>query len=124
MHPTPARAATHPLMGMRFAATMAVTMAATPWPSHASESRMRGRQATWPRRAAAEIGQLDLAVYAAVAQTPTPSLDRALSGLSRAANYSRLSIASAAAAQRGWRAARPAMRRKMGLSSVAVTSRS
>src|SRR3978361_2226884 len=44
----------------------------------------------------AEAEQVDVAVYAAIAQTPTPSLDRAMSRLSHAANYSRLSIASAA----------------------------
>ena len=43
-----------------------------------------------------EAKRLDLAVYAAIAATPTPVLDRAMSKLSRAADYSRLSIASAA----------------------------
>src|SRR3954454_858553 len=38
----------------------------------------------------------DVAVYAAIAQTPTPTLDRAMGRLSEAANYSRLSMASAA----------------------------
>ena len=50
----------------------------------------------WGSRAAKEAAALDRAVYSAVADTPTPSLDRALSQLSRAADYSRLSIASAA----------------------------
>jgi membrane-associated phospholipid phosphatase len=68
-----------------------------------------------------EAGRLDLAVYSAIADTPTPSLDRGLSRLSRAANYSRLWIASAAllsllGGRRGRKAAR------MGLGSVAVTS--
>jgi membrane-associated phospholipid phosphatase len=40
--------------------------------------------------------RLDRAAYAAVAQTPTPALDVAMSRLSRAADYSRLSLASAA----------------------------
>ena len=39
--------------------------------------------------------RLDLAVYAAVAGTPTPALDVAMSRLARAADYSRLSLASA-----------------------------
>ena len=40
----------------------------------------------WFHRAAREAARLDLAVYTAVADTPTPSLDRALNGLSRAAD--------------------------------------
>jgi membrane-associated phospholipid phosphatase len=39
--------------------------------------------------------RLDLAVYAAIARTATPALDDAMSRLSRAADYSRLSLASA-----------------------------
>src|SRR5438105_416622 len=72
-------------------------------------------------RSAHEAERLDLAVYSAIAATPTPSLDRALSWLSRAADYSRLSISSAVVlglvgGERGRRAA------AMGLTSVAVTS--
>jgi membrane-associated phospholipid phosphatase len=65
--------------------------------------------------------RVDVAVYAAIAQTATPSLDRAMSLLSRAANYSRLSIASAAvlAALGGDTGRRAAAG---GLASVAVTS--
>ena len=40
--------------------------------------------------------RLDLAIYAAVARTPTPALDVAMSRLSRTADYSRLSLACAA----------------------------
>ena len=40
--------------------------------------------------------RLDLAVYAAIARTPTPALDTAASRLWRMADYSRLSLASAA----------------------------
>jgi membrane-associated phospholipid phosphatase len=40
--------------------------------------------------------RVDLAVYAAIASTPTPSLDAAMRGLSRAADRSRLSVLSAA----------------------------
>jgi membrane-associated phospholipid phosphatase len=69
----------------------------------------------------AEAGQVDLALYRAVAGTPTPSLDAAMRRLSDAANYSRLSIAAAAilavtGGDRGRRAA------ASGLASVAVTS--
>lgn len=39
--------------------------------------------------------RVDLALYAAIARTPTPTLDRAMSGLSRAADFSKLSIGSA-----------------------------
>ena len=79
------------------------------------------RKPGWFSRAATEAGQLDLAVYSAIAATPTPSLDRALGRLSRAANYSRLWIASAGVLSlsygpRGREAAR------LGLASVAVTS--
>jgi undecaprenyl-diphosphatase len=65
--------------------------------------------------------RVDVAVYAAIAQTPTPTLDRGMSRLSQAANYSRLSIASAAAlAALGGETGRRAA--VGGLASVAVTS--
>ena len=75
----------------------------------------------WFLRAAHETARVDCAVYSAIADIPTPSLDCALRGLSRAANYSRLSIASAVVLSltggcRGRAAA------TMGLASVAVTS--
>lgn len=65
--------------------------------------------------------RVDVAVYAAIAQTPTPSLDRAMRVLSEAANYSRLSLAAAAllAATGGDTGRRAA---KQGLVSVALTS--
>ena len=68
-----------------------------------------------------EAERLDLAVYAAIARTSTPETDRAMARLSDAANYSRLSIASAGAlallgGTKGRRAA------AMGLASVAVTA--
>ena len=64
---------------------------------------------------------MDVAVYAAVAATPTPALDAAMSRLTHAANYSRLSMAAAAllavaGGQKGRRAA------TSGLASLAVTS--
>jgi len=62
-----------------------------------------------------------VAVYAAVAATPSPSLDRAMSKLSRAADHSKLSIAAAGLlALFGGRRGRHAA--KAGLASVAVTS--
>jgi membrane-associated phospholipid phosphatase len=69
----------------------------------------------------AELDTLDRAVYAAVAKSRTPELDRFLARLSNAANYSRLSLASAAvlALTRGERGREAA---KLGLASVLATS--
>jgi membrane-associated phospholipid phosphatase len=65
--------------------------------------------------------RIDVAVYAAIARTPTPALDRAMARLSHAADYSRLSIASAALiAAIGGRSGRRGA--AMGLASVAVTA--
>jgi len=60
--------------------------------------------------------RIDVALYAAIAQTSTPTLDRALARLSRAADYSRLSLTSAAvlAMAGGCRGRRAAV---MGLAS-------
>ncbi len=68
-----------------------------------------------------EADRLDVAAYAAIAGTPTPRLDQRMARLSRAADYSRLSLGSAvvlalAGGRRGRRAA------AMGLASVAVTA--
>ncbi len=68
-----------------------------------------------------ELSKLDLAVYAAIAATPSPMLDRAFRRLSRAADYSKLWLGSAAilgtvGGARGRRAA------VNGLASVAVTA--
>lgn len=69
----------------------------------------------------AEAERVDRALYTAVAGTPTPLLDGAMRRLSRAADYSRLSIAASgvlalAGGSRGRHAA------VSGLASVAVTS--
>ena len=65
--------------------------------------------------------RIDVALYAAIAQTPTPTLDRAMARLSRAADYSRLSLVSAAvlAATGGRGGSRAAT---MGLASVGVAA--
>ena len=68
-----------------------------------------------------EVVRLDVAVYAAIAATPTPAMDAALRGLSRAADRSKLWIACSAlfvafGGERGRRAA------AAGLASIAVTS--
>ena len=65
--------------------------------------------------------RLDLAIYAAVARTPSPSLDRAMRRLSRAADHSKLSLACAGMlALGGGRSGRRAA--ATGLASLAVTS--
>ena len=68
-----------------------------------------------------ELGRLDVAVYAAIAATPTPTLDAALRRLSRAADHSKLWLAtsallSTAGGEQGRRAATD------GLASIALTS--
>lgn len=74
-----------------------------------------------PREWLDEVERVDLAVYRAIAATPTPRLDGAMRRLSQAANYSRLSIASAAilASTGGPRGRRAAV---LGLSCVATTA--
>jgi membrane-associated phospholipid phosphatase len=68
-----------------------------------------------------EAERIDLAVYAKIAQGSTPALDQALRRLSRAADHSKLSIASAAAlAVAGGSTGRRAA--AMGLASVTVTA--
>ncbi len=65
--------------------------------------------------------RVDLALYAAIAQTPTPTLDRAMARLSRAADYSRLSLASSVvlAAIGGSRGRHAAV---MGIASTGVAA--
>jgi len=68
-----------------------------------------------------ELARLDLAVYTAVASSPTPSLDSALRRLSHAADRSRISLSVAAGlALFGGPEGRKAAAR--GVASVAVTS--
>ncbi len=75
------------------------------------------RLAGWRR----DAQRLDAALYAAIARTPTPLLDRAMARLSHAADYSRLSLVSAAflACSQGPRGRRAAAD---GLAAVAVTA--
>lgn len=68
-----------------------------------------------------ELERLDVGAYAAIARTHTPALDGAMAGLSRAADYSKLSLAAAgllavAGGRRGRRAA------AYGLASVGVAA--
>jgi len=69
----------------------------------------------------AEAERIDRAVYAAVADTPTPHLDRLMRGVATAADYSRLSLLAAGllALLGGTRGRRAAV---WGLSSVGVTA--
>jgi membrane-associated phospholipid phosphatase len=68
-----------------------------------------------------EAERFDLALYAAITRGSTPALDRAMRRLSKAADYSKLSIAAAAAlAVAGGSTGRRAA--AMGLASVAVTA--
>jgi membrane-associated phospholipid phosphatase len=73
------------------------------------------------RRWTRELERIDGRLYAAIASTPTPALDTSMRRLSHAANYSRLSIASAAVLALG---GGPSGRRAAasGLASVAVTA--
>jgi membrane-associated phospholipid phosphatase len=73
------------------------------------------------RRWVRELERIDTALYAAIAGAPTPALDKSMRRLSHAADYSRLSIASAAAlALAGGPTGRRAA--SVGLASVAVTA--
>ena len=68
-----------------------------------------------------EAQRLDLALYAAVAATPTPALDRPMRALTRAADHSKLwlGVAALLAGARGRRGRRAAA---TGLGAVAATS--
>jgi membrane-associated phospholipid phosphatase len=67
------------------------------------------------------LRRLDVAAYEAVARRPTPRLDRVLRGVSRAADYSKLSLAAAGvlSASGGPRGRAAAVG---GLASLAVTA--
>jgi membrane-associated phospholipid phosphatase len=59
------------------------------------ETRQPATPASWVRRSARELGTVDRAVYQAIATVPTPSLDRVLARLARAADHSKLWLAGA-----------------------------
>jgi membrane-associated phospholipid phosphatase len=81
-----------------------------------SSGMPRRRRPEWMR----DVEQVDLAIYGAIATTPTPALDGVMRRLTRAADGSRLWLAAAAGMSlqgaRGRRAA------AMGLASIGVTS--
>ena len=83
----------------------------------ADPTAVRSEPASWRR----DVERIDVALYAAIARTPTPALDSAMARLSRAADYSRLSFASAALlAAAGGRPGRRAA--ADGLASLGVTA--
>jgi membrane-associated phospholipid phosphatase len=69
----------------------------------------------------ADAERIDIAIYAAIARTPTPSLDRSMRRLSAAADHSKLNaLAAALLAATGGRCGRRAAR--SGLGAVALSS--
>ena len=80
-------------------------------------------ESTIPRRPRwiEDAERIDLGIYAAIARTPTPALDAAMSRLTNAADFSRLSLASAALlALGGGRTGRRAA--AQGLAALGVTA--
>lgn len=87
----------------------------------ATRDALLRRYDSYPRAWLEDARNVDGAVYAAIAHTPTPTLDRGMRRLSNAANYSRLWLASSAVLILvGGRSGRRAAAE--GLTSVAVTS--
>jgi len=74
-----------------------------------------------PRTVLDEVERLDVAMYAAVARTPTPTIDRFMSRLSSAADHSKLNLAAAGvvALTGGRRGRRGAL---YGLAALGTTS--
>ena len=93
---------------------------ARPAPNLDQPNRARNRH---PRRVPwlRDAERIDVAVYAAIARTPTPALDTAMNRVSRAADYSKLWVAAAAlqAVLGGRRGRRAAV---AGLASVGVAA--
>jgi membrane-associated phospholipid phosphatase len=86
---------------------------------------MSGGEPERPRRSSRawldDVQKVDQALYTALAQTPTPALDRGMQALSNAANYSRLWLGVAGVlALVGGRSGRRAA--AQGLVSLGVTS--
>ena len=87
----------------------------------APSGRSRARPLDGARPGSPTLTRLDLAVYEAIAATPSPALDRAMNRLTRAADHSKLSLAAAAVlATAGGRSGRQAA--ATGLASLAATS--
>jgi hypothetical protein len=89
--------------------------------SWAPRSKPRSGELINRRGVLDELNKLDMAVYTAIARTPTPSLDQALGRLSRSADFSKLWLGSASAlavfgGDQGRRAA------LNGIASLALTS--
>ena len=92
-------------------------MALAPLGARFEAAPPRSRWSDWIE----DAERIDLAIYTAIAGTPTPALDGAMRRLSWAANYSRLSLASSALlALTGRRTGRRAA--TMGLASLGVTA--
>lgn len=86
-------------------------------PDTAPADRPMSRYPRWMQ----EAERIDAALYATIAGTPTPALDKSMRRLSHVADYSRLSITAAAVlALTGGATGRRAAR--SGLVSVAVTA--
>ncbi|MGO9924726.1 MAG: bifunctional phosphatase PAP2/diacylglycerol kinase family protein [Mycobacterium sp.] len=84
-------------------------------------SMWRGRTSRGVREITRSLGILDAEVFEAVANTPSPLLDKAMPALSRAADHAKLWLAIAAAmTMSGNRSARQGAGR--GVASLAVTS--
>jgi undecaprenyl-diphosphatase len=79
-----------------------------------------GRRYPVLARVGSELGALDRAVYRAVAVTPTPTVDVALSRISNAANYSGLWLGTATLLSLAGRRSRRAA--VLGVASIGVTS--
>jgi undecaprenyl-diphosphatase len=85
-------------------------------------TRLVGASRRYPvlARVGSELGALDRAVYRAVAVTPTPTVDVALSRISNAANYSGLWLGTATLLSLAGRRSRRAA--VLGVASIGVTS--
>jgi undecaprenyl-diphosphatase len=79
-----------------------------------------GRRYPVLARVGSELGALDRAVYRAVAVTPTPTVDVALSRISNAANYSGLWLGTATLLSLAGRRSRRAA--VLGVAAIGVTS--
>jgi hypothetical protein len=82
---------------------------------------MKARSSEHRREWRREVEALDVAVYAAISATPTPTLDRHLAAVSRAADHAKLwsGVAAVLALAGRERGRRPAVD---GLASLALTS--